>query len=115
MSHRSRDWPRPRSFRRRAGWLTLALVGSLPLAARAQDDPMPLPTPAPPGAPADARLYFNAGARAYAAGKYVAAIRAFEEAYRMDPRPGLVFSIAQAYRRQYFIDKAKENLSQAIQ
>jgi hypothetical protein len=76
---------------------------------------MPVPTGAGHGAGADARLYFNAGARAYAAGKYAPAIRAFEEAYRIDPRPGLVFSIAQAYRRQYFIDKAKENLSQAIQ
>lgn len=63
----------------------------------------------------DARLYFNAGARAYAAGKYAAAIRAFEEAYRIQPRPGLVFSIAQAHRRQYFIDKSKENLVEAIQ
>jgi hypothetical protein len=63
----------------------------------------------------DARLYFNAGARAYAAGKYAAAVRAFEEAYRIEPRPGLVFSVAQAYRRQYFIDKSKENLVEAIQ
>jgi hypothetical protein len=86
-------------------------------AARAQD-PAPTPTPAPVPAherePADARLYFNAGARAYAAGKYSAAVRAFEEAYRIEPRPGLVFSIAQAYRRQYFLDKAKESLSLAI-
>jgi tetratricopeptide (TPR) repeat protein len=98
--------------RRIAGWLTLIAVCASPIAARAQEDPAPMPTPR--GDPANARLYFNAGARAYAAGKYGPAIRAFEEAYRIDPRPGLVFSIAQAYRRQYFIDKAKENLSQAI-
>jgi hypothetical protein len=71
------------------------------------------PEPATADAP-DARAYFNAGARAYAAGKYVAAIRAFEEAYRIEPRPGLVFSVAQAYRRQFFIDKEKANLFAAI-
>src|SRR4051812_9930626 len=81
-------------------------LAAAPRLARAQpEDPMPVPTPPARGEAADARLYFNAGARAYAAGKYVPAIRAFEEAYRIEPRPGLVFSIAQAYRRQYFIDK----------
>ena len=98
----------------------LALLSAFSLVShqsRAQDDPAPQPTAAPAparGEAADARLYFNAGARAYAAGKYAAAVRAFEEAYRIEPRPGLVFSIAQAYRRQYFIDRAKENLTEAI-
>jgi len=96
--------------------LTFCALFAPPLVARAQaTDPMPVPTPPLHATTAaDARLYFNAGARAYAAGKYAAAIRAFEEAYRFEPRPGLVFSIAQAYRRQYFIDKAKENLTESI-
>lgn len=110
LPHEDAARPSPRNF---AAFLTLALVFSA-RAARAQEDPVPVPTPAARDAEG-ARLYFNAGARAYAAGKYIAAIRAFDEAYRIDPRPGLVFSIAQAYRRQYFIDKAKENLTQAIQ
>jgi hypothetical protein len=62
----------------------------------------------------NARAYFNAGARAYTSGKYPEAIRAFEEAYRIEPRPGLLFSVAQAYRRQYFIDRRPENLRRAV-
>src|SRR5258706_11656922 len=88
--------------------LCTGFLAVAPAVARAQAAPAPAEA-------ADARLYFNAGARAYAAGKYPAAIRAFEEAYRIEPRPGLVFSIAQAYRRQYFIDKAKQNLVEAIE
>jgi hypothetical protein len=83
----------------------LAAIGLAPRRAAAQ---------APVTEVTDARAYFNAGARAYAAGRYPAAIRAFDEAYRIEPRPGLVFSIAQAYRRQYFIDRASENLLSAI-
>ncbi|HEX4340908.1 MAG TPA: PEGA domain-containing protein [Polyangiaceae bacterium] len=96
--------------------LVLATVSLASKGAFAEEDPAPTPTPTPShgGEAPEARLYFNAGARAYAAGKYGAAVRAFEEAYRIEPRPGLVFSIAQAYRRQYFIDKAKENLTEAI-
>ena len=88
----------------------LAVLASVVIAAPATAQP----EPAKPQV-SDARLYFNAGARAYAAGKYPAAVRAFEEAYRIEPRPGLVFSIAQAYRRQYFLDKSNENLVRAIQ
>jgi hypothetical protein len=75
------------------------------------------PASAPPTAAAEkptARAYFNAGARAYAAGRYPAAIRAFEEAYALEPRPGLLFSVAQAHRRQYFIDKSPDALRSAI-
>jgi hypothetical protein len=88
-----------------AAFAWVALPHSVALA-----EPAPVKSEVP-----DARLYFNAGARAYATGKYAAAIRAFEEAYRIELRPGLVFSIAQAHRRQYFIDKTKENLLAAIQ
>jgi hypothetical protein len=62
-----------------------------------------------------AKTYFNAGAQAYAAGQFVAAVQAFEEAYRLIPKPAIVFSMAQALRRQYFIDKKPENLRAAIQ
>jgi hypothetical protein len=98
----------------RLGPLAVATALLAPRPAFAEPDPLPKPTTSGRAEVPDARLYFNAGARAYAAGKYSAAIRAFEEAYRIEPRPGLVFSIAQAYRRQYFIDKVKENLVQAI-
>lgn len=63
---------------------------------------------------AKAKTYFNAGAAAYTAGQYPAAIQAFDQAYRFAPRPGILFSAAQAYRKQYFIDKNPQNLQQAI-
>ncbi|UQA56039.1 PEGA domain-containing protein [Polyangium aurulentum] len=61
-----------------------------------------------------AKALFNAGAQAYAAGRYTAAVQAFEGAYKKAPRPAILFSMAQAHRRQYFIDKKPENLQQAI-
>lgn len=68
-------------------------------------------------APADvdkAKTYFNAGAQAYAAGQFPAAVQAFEEAYRLAPREAILFSIAQAHRRQYYLDKQPERLTLAI-
>jgi hypothetical protein len=61
-----------------------------------------------------AKTYFNAGAQAYAAGKFTAAIQAFEEAYRLAPRPAILFSIAQAHRRQYYLEKKPDDLGLAI-
>ncbi|MEZ4228177.1 MAG: PEGA domain-containing protein [Polyangiaceae bacterium] len=61
-----------------------------------------------------ARTYFNAGAQAYEAGEYLAAIQAFDQAYKYSPRPAILFSAAQAYRRQYFIDKNAQHLQLAI-
>ena len=65
--------------------------------------------------PDQGRTLFNAGAQAYAAGQFTAAIQAFDECYRLDPRPGVLFSIAQAHRRQYYVDKRPEHLKLAIQ
>lgn len=62
----------------------------------------------------DARTYFNAGAAAYAAGKYPAAIAAFERAYQIAPRPGILFSIAQAYRREYTVTRGRAPLERAV-
>jgi hypothetical protein len=73
-----------------------------PLSALAQD------------ATEQARMLFNAGAQAYEAGKYPAAIQAFNEAYKLTARPGILFSLAQAYRRQYTADKQPANLMAAI-
>jgi tetratricopeptide (TPR) repeat protein len=61
-----------------------------------------------------AKTYFSAGAQAYAAGKFTAAIEAFEEAYRLAPRPAILFSIAQAHRKQYYLEKRADDLRQAI-
>jgi hypothetical protein len=57
--------------------------------------------PADTKATAAARVLFDAGAKAYSAGNYRAAIQTFEQAYAVEARPGLLFSIAQAHRRQY--------------
>jgi tetratricopeptide (TPR) repeat protein len=61
-----------------------------------------------------AKMLFNAGAAAYSNGQFTAAIQAFDEANRLYPKPQIAFSLAQAHRRQYFIDKNAEHLKAAI-
>lgn len=48
-----------------------------------------------------ARTFFNAGAQAYAAAKYADAVRSFEQAYAIAPRPQVLFSLAQAERKEF--------------
>lgn len=70
------------------------------------------------GVPEDiekAKTYFAAGAQAYSVGQYTAAIQAFDEAYRMAPRSAILFSTAQALRRQYFVDRNRAHLDRAIE
>jgi len=62
-----------------------------------------------------AKALFNAGAQAYAVGQYPAAIQAFEEAYKITPRPAILFSLAQAERRQYSIDHDPKRLERAVE
>ncbi|HMA91456.1 MAG TPA: PEGA domain-containing protein [Polyangiaceae bacterium] len=64
---------------------------------------------------ARAREYFQAGAQAYSIGEYGAAIQAFQQAYALAPRPAVLFSIAQAERRQYFLDRNQQHLTRAIE
>ncbi len=62
-----------------------------------------------------AKTLFLAGAQAYEKGDFLAAIQAFEEAERRAPRPAIVFSIAQAHRRQYYNDTtATDHLRAAV-
>jgi tetratricopeptide (TPR) repeat protein len=61
-----------------------------------------------------AKMLFNAGAAAYSAGQFNAAIQAFDEANRLLPKPQIGFSLAQAHRRQYFVDKNGEHLRVAV-
>ncbi len=61
-----------------------------------------------------AKALFNAGAQAYSMGEYAAAIQAFEEAYKLTPRPAILFSLAQAERRQYAVDKDPKRLERAV-
>jgi hypothetical protein len=83
--------------------LVLALF--VPLVARAADD----------AAVAEARRFFDAGKQAYEAGQYAVAATAFEEAFRLAPRPTVAFSMAQAYRRQFFVDHDPGKLKRALE
>jgi hypothetical protein len=65
-------------------------------------------------ATAQAKVLFNAGAQAYEAGQFPAAIQAFGEAYRLSPRPGILFSMAQAHKKQYFVDRQPAHVREAV-
>lgn len=62
-----------------------------------------------------AKKFFAAGKQAYEAGQYGVAQAAFEAAYRLSPRPPILFSMAQAYRRQYVIDRDPARLRRAVE
>ena len=61
-----------------------------------------------------AREYFHAGAQAYSIGEFAAAVQAFEQAYALAPRPAVLFSIAQAEKRLYFVAHERIHLANAI-
>jgi tetratricopeptide (TPR) repeat protein len=61
-----------------------------------------------------AKASFQAGATAYAAGDYLAAIQALDAAYALTPLPAIAFSLAQAERRQYFVGHDRAHLERAI-
>jgi hypothetical protein len=61
-----------------------------------------------------AKQSFRAGATAYAAGDYLAAIQALDAAYQLTPLPAIAFSLGQAERRQYFVDHSTAHLARAI-
>jgi tetratricopeptide (TPR) repeat protein len=62
---------------------------------------------------AAAKKYVNAGNEAYRAGRYPLAVRAYEEAFRLMPLPAITFSMAQAERLQYYLDRRREHLEHA--
>lgn len=62
-----------------------------------------------------ARILFDAGAKAYAAGLFSDAVIAFREAHALAPdRPTVLFSLAQAERRQYTVKQEPAMLEAAI-
>lgn len=97
--------PRARTRRRAPlALLALALLGGV---ARAETTPSAEDT-------AKARSLFDAGARAYDSGQFDAAIQAFEQAYAITPREGLLFSLAQAHRKQHAVSRDPRNLAAAV-
>ena len=61
-----------------------------------------------------AKASFRAGANAYAAGDYLAAIQALDAAYELSPLPAIAFSLAQAERKQYGAKREREHLERAL-
>lgn len=57
---------------------------------------------------------FEAGQQAYKLGDFKTAIDAFEQAFKIEARSGLLFSIGQAHRRQYAIDRRPGHVAVAI-
>jgi hypothetical protein len=83
----------------------LALVAAMSAASTAQAD----------ATTDQARVYFDAGAQAYSAGRYPVAIEAFTAAYHLVPKPAILFSLAQAERKEFWIDKRADGIGRAIQ
>jgi hypothetical protein len=61
-----------------------------------------------------AKESFRIGAAAYSAGEYLSAIAALDSAYASAPLPAIAFSLAQAERRQYFVDRKPEHLQRSV-
>lgn len=95
-----------RPFRPLLVWASLSLAVA-PAAAQADARPTPEQV-------AQAESYFNAGAQAYEAGQYQVAAEAFLEAHERVPSPSLLFSAAQALRRQYLTEPSPDALRRAI-
>lgn len=63
----------------------------------------------------DAEKRFRIGEKAFRAQNFAAAAEHFEEAYRLLPLPDLAFSAAQAYRKQYRVDRKLERAQRAVE
>ncbi len=70
---------------------------------------------AQPASPLEqAKTQFNLGAQAYTAGRYELAVTAFDEAYKLLPRSEILFSLAQAEKKQCVIMKDGALLRKAL-
>jgi hypothetical protein len=69
---------------------------------------------AAPAPPEDrAKAFFQAGAQAYDNGRFDDAAQAFEEAYTLAKLPAILFSMAQAERKQFYVSRQREFLLRA--
>ena len=69
---------------------------------------------ADPPESAAAKTYYDAGVQAYSAGRYAIAVEAFTAAYDLAKKPTLLFSLAQAERRQYTVSRDAKTLRSAL-
>jgi hypothetical protein len=90
-----------RFWRAAAGVSLIACL--LPSVAFAQDDKL-----------AKAKGLFEAGGRAYDRAQYDVALQAFQQAYDLVPKDGLLFSIAQSHRRLHTMNGDARHREQAI-
>ncbi len=96
--------------------LAIALVVSTATpAGAAEDRPGTAARDASPAPGDQARQAFRVGVQAFRANQFVVAARAFESAYELDPRPEVGFSIAQANRLQYFVDREPWRVQRAVE
>jgi PEGA domain len=58
---------------------------------------------------------FRVAVQAFRANQFSVAAQSFEQAYERDPRPEIAFSIAQANRLQYYIDRLPWRVQRAVQ
>jgi hypothetical protein len=94
----------PARGRWRGGFAACLLGGALTLAA----------TSASADDTARARELFDAGAQAYGVGAFAEAVRAFDAAYAAAPSPPILFSLSQALRRRFVVDKKRETAQRAL-
>jgi len=96
-------------------WLALLVFSTWALPAAAQAPAVGAGPQAPSAGDVErAKESFRIGAAAYAAGEYLAAIAALDSAYAAAPLPAIAFSLAQAERRQYFLDQKHEHLQRSV-
>jgi hypothetical protein len=62
-----------------------------------------------------AKTLFNVGAQAFSKGNWTDAVSAFDDAYKLAPRPSVLFSLAQAEKKVYFAEKKPEFARRAIE
>lgn len=63
---------------------------------------------------AKAENFFDAGAQAFETGEYVAAAESFMKAHALVNSPALIFSAAQAYRRDFLTNATEVSLHEAV-
>ena len=119
---------------RTASWLALGLGFALvfaPLAAHAQTPPdssqtqpppqqqPPPPPPPPPQAPADpnleaAKLHFEQGVSLFNDGNYPAALAEFEQSYKLNPTPAVLYNIGLTQKALFHYTEAVDAITQYL-